>query len=61
MAPLDAIDAQRFTFCFRCVFVFAAREVTWQRSADILSTGVDGRLVAGPERRRRVDMMRAAR
>eukprot|EP00966_Prymnesium_polylepis_P090745 2101169-Prymnesium_polylepis.1 len=30
------------------------REVTWQRSADIfLSTGVDGRPVAGPERRRR--------
>ena len=36
------------------------REVTWQRSADILSTGADGRPVAGPERRRRVDMMRTA-
>eukprot|EP00966_Prymnesium_polylepis_P258629 5973567-Prymnesium_polylepis.1 len=37
------------------------REISWQRSADILSTGVDGRPVAGPERTRRVDMMRAAR
>ena len=36
------------------------REITWQRSADILSTGAEGRPVTGKERRRREDMMRAA-